>query len=84
MLAAKLCRNEFELVFLDKMDSGSWKLLGHWSSSLAGIGSGDAWIDELVVRIAVSGVMMGDPCRELDEPEEPLRLEGPAVRADCI
>jgi hypothetical protein len=37
--------------------------------------SGEACIEELFVSVANSGVMMGDPCRELEATEEPLIAE---------
>jgi hypothetical protein len=58
----RLWPSELELVFREIMDSGSWKLGGHESSSKPRAGSGEACTDELVVMTAVSGDMMGEPC----------------------
>lgn len=83
VLPTQLCPREFALVFRDRMESGSWKFGGHWSSSLDRTGSGDAWIDEFVVRTAVSGDMMGEPCRELEAAEEALMAETGAAEEGC-
>lgn len=68
-------RRELELVLRETMDSGSWKFGGYCSSSKAREGSGDAWMEELLVRTAVSGDIMGDPLRELEATEDPLTAE---------
>lgn len=74
---------EVALVFRERIGSGSWKLGGHGSSSLPRIGSGEPWTDELVVRTAVSGDMMGEPCWELEATEEAEIAETGAV-AGCV
>lgn len=66
------------------MESGSWKLGGYDSSSKARAGSGDAWMEELMVRAAVSGDMMGDPFCELDATEEPLTAEAGRDVEACV
>jgi hypothetical protein len=71
----RLWPSDVELVFLETIDSGNWNNGGHKSSSLAESCSGEACIEEEFVRVASSGVMMGDPCRELDATEEPLMAE---------
>lgn len=71
----KLWPSEVVLVLRDKTDSGSWKLEGQGSSSRPRMGSGDGWTDELVVRTAVSGDMMGDPCSELEATEDALMAD---------
>jgi hypothetical protein len=67
-----LVPKELALVFRDNIGSGNSKFGGQVSSSRERRGSGDAWIEELVVRTAVSGDMMGEPCCELEAREEEL------------
>jgi hypothetical protein len=57
------------------IDSGSWKFGGHESCSRPRIGSGETWTEELVVRRAVSGDMIGEPCCELEATDEALMAE---------
>lgn len=46
------------------------------------MGSGEAWIDEFVVKTFVPGDMIGDPCSELEATEEALMAE-PGTCAGC-
>lgn len=75
LVVLRLCLREVELVFLEIIASGNWNNGGHESSSLAVRSSGEACIDELLVSVAMSGVMIGDPCRELEATDEPLIAE---------
>ena len=55
----------------------------NWSSSLGRIASGDACKDEFVVKTAVPGDIMGDPCRELEATDEVLIAETGTELDDC-
>lgn len=66
---------ELALVLRERRASGNSKLEGHCSSSLPRMISGEAWTEELVVRTAVSGDMMGEPRCELEAMEEELTAE---------
>lgn len=46
------------------------------------MGSGDACIDEFLVKTAVSGDMMGEPWRELEATDEELMADTGAAEAD--
>jgi hypothetical protein len=76
-LLVKLCGSELLLALRFRTDSGSWNMpAGTWSSSSRPrIGSGEAWMELLLVMMAVSGDMMGDPCRELEPTDDALRAE---------
>lgn len=47
------------------------------------MGSGEGWIEELVVRTAVPGDMMGEPCCGLEATEEVLMADKGATRGCC-
>jgi hypothetical protein len=75
---------EFALVLRDRTGSGSSKFETNRSSLRPRNGSGDGWIEELVVRTAVSGDMMGEPCCEFEAMEEELTAEvGKEVTGVC-
>lgn len=74
-LLLRLWPRDAELVFLEIMEGGSWKEEAKCSSSLVGNCSGEACSDELVVKVTISGVIMGESCRKLEAMEEPLMME---------
>jgi hypothetical protein len=74
-LLVKLCPDEFSLILRNSTDSGSWKLEGKTSSSRPRMGSGEGWAEEFVVRTAVSGDMMGEPCCEFEATDEALMAD---------
>jgi hypothetical protein len=67
----------------DRIGSGSSKLGGHRSSPRPLKGSGEAWTEELVVRMVASGDMMGEPCCELEAMEEELTAEAGMAMGCC-
>jgi hypothetical protein len=80
LVPKELAPRELVLVFRERIGSGNSKPGGQMSTSWPRPrpnweGSGDAWSEELVVRMAVSGDMMGDPCCELEALEEELMAD---------
>lgn len=72
------------LVFGEMMDSGSWKSSeGPWTSSWGRMDSGEAWMEELEVRMVGPGDMIGDPCCELEAPVDALMADAGAASGPC-
>lgn len=47
------------------------------------MGSGEAWMEELTVRMAGSGDIIGDPCCELEALEDALMADAGAASGPC-
>jgi hypothetical protein len=75
--------SELVLVFRESTDSGNWKLEGKVSSSRPRMGSGEGWTEEYVVRTAVSGDMIGEPCCEFEVPVEAL-IADMGIGTGCV
>lgn len=82
-LPEQLGPSEFALVFRDMMASGSWNPEETGSSFWGRMQSGEACMEELVVK-RDSGDMTGDPCCELEALEEALIADGGAAAGRCV